>query len=105
EKINPDGVWGLHSGRAAIKEIEASTALPRKSLGGKLIQICLPTGLLFMPERVKIIPRENAGVVKIVKCDANRIVSDGLDLGNDNIDLAWNRNALFRRVPLHFCRR
>ena len=43
------------------------------------IQISRPARVLLTPELMKIIPRENSGVVQVVEQDADGVVSDWLD--------------------------
>src|SRR5262245_52389845 len=61
-------------------------------------QVALPLLRAFLPQFVKILPGVQAAVMAIVEDQANRVVSDRFDLGDDDILFADLQRLLSRAV-------
>src|SRR5262245_38447513 len=83
---------------------------PSRALHGLAARACLvesreivaPELVLARAEVVQILPRIDAGVVPVRELGTNRIVADGLDLGNRHGALARLQRLLSRAVSAHF---
>ena len=71
----------------------------------ELLQVIVPVGVLINPEIIKVIPIINSGVVVVIKDDANRVVTDGLDILDGNVFLADLQLATTGGVATYFGRR
>src|SRR5262245_42021376 len=77
-----------------------SSGLARETLGGKLVSVLTPIGLVLASQVGEVGPTVDAGGMQVVEYETHRIVADGLDLKDRHILLAGDRLALVGRMTL-----
>src|SRR5689334_18827646 len=84
----------------AFRSAPAGLRLTRQALGGQLVEVVAPVGVLMTPEIEEIFPTVDAGRMQVVEHEPHRIIADRLHFEDRHISLLGNGLALLGRVTL-----